>query len=97
MTEYQQGLEIIQDLISKRWIPEILCSISKGNENYTNILNSIEFLSQTELQRKLKVLEEYKCIEKDQDTGKYELTVFGEEINHLFQHFYDLGKKHRLI
>lgn len=97
MTEYQKGLEIIQELITKRWIPEILYSISKGNVNYTKILNSIEFLSQTELQRKLKVLEEYKCIEKDKEKVEYRLTIFGQEINHLFRHFYDLGKKYQII
>lgn len=97
MEEYQKGLEIIQDLITKRWVPEILYSISKGNMNYTKILNSIEFLSQTELQRKLKVLEEYKCVIKDEEKLEYSLTVFGKEVNHLFMHFYDLGKKYEII
>lgn len=97
MSEYQKGLEIIQDLISKRWIPEILCSISRGNSNFTSVLNSIEFLSNTELQRKLKVLEHYKCVEKDWGNSSYVLTDFGREINHLFQHFYDLGKKYQVI
>lgn len=97
MTDYQKGLEVIQDLITKRWIPEILCSISQGNLNYTSILKSIQFLSQTELQRKLKILEEYKCIEKIEESSEYHLTVFGEEVNHLFQHFYDLGKKYKVI
>lgn len=38
MTEYQKGIEIIQDLIKKRWVPEILHSIKLGNKTYTNIL-----------------------------------------------------------
>lgn len=97
MTDYQKGFEILQNLIAKRWIPEILCSISQGNFNYTTILNSIKFLSQTELQRKLKVLEEYKCVVKYEASSEYHLTVFGDEVNHLFQHFYSLGKKHQVI
>lgn len=94
MKEYQRGFEIIQELIAKRWIPEILYSIAKGNNKYTSILNSISFLSQTELQRKLKALEEHRCLNKDRERGEYYLTDFGMEINHLFQHFYDLGRKY---
>ena len=94
MKEYQKGFEIIQELISKRWIPEILYSIASGNNKYTSILNSIRFLSQTELQRKLRALEEYRCLDKKREQGEYCLTDFGREINHLFQHFYDLGRKY---
>lgn len=94
MPEYQKGIEIVQDLIKKRWIPEILRSIKLGNHSYTEILNSIEYLSQTELQRKLKILEEKNCLIKDEEDGRYILTEFGHEINHLFQHVFDLGKKY---
>lgn len=94
MTEYQKGIEIIQDLIKKRWVPEILHSIKLGNKTYTNILNSIEYLSQTELQRKLKILEEYEAINKDEKELSYNLTEFGNEIDHLFQHVYELGQKY---
>lgn len=93
MNEYQKGIEVIQDLIKRRWVPEILLSVKMGNETYTNILNSIPNLSQTELQRKLKVLEEYDCIVKNDQELSYHLTEFGYEINHLFQHIYDLGQK----
>lgn len=93
MTEYQRGIEIIQDLIKRRWVPEILLSIKMGNYTYTNILNSIPHLSQTELQRKLKVLEEYDCIVKNEEELLYNLTEFGNEINHVFQHVYDLGQR----
>lgn len=94
MTEYQKGIEIIQDLIKKRWVPEILHSIKLGNKTYTNILNSIEYLSQTELQRKLKILEEFEAINKDEKELSYNLTEFGNEIDHLFQHVYELGQKY---
>lgn len=94
MTEYQKGIEIVQDLIKKRWIPEILHSIKLGNQTYTEILNSIEYLSQTELQRKLKVLEEKNCILKNVEETGYILTEFGNEIDHLFQHVFDLGQKY---
>ena len=97
MTEYQRGMQIIQDMITKRWVPEILCSLSNGNNTYTKILNSIEFLSDTELQRKLKILCSNQCIIRDQELGIYSLTEYGREINHLFQHFYDLGKRHQRI
>lgn len=94
MTEYQKGIEIVQELIKKRWIPEILHSIKLGNKTYTNILNSIEFLSQTELQRKLKILEEYNAVLKSDDESSYNITEFGNEIDHLFQHVYELGQKY---
>lgn len=96
MTDYQKGLEMIQGLISKRWIPEILYSVSLGNHRFTDILNSINYLSQTELQRKLKLLEESNCLIKDEVDMSYNLTEFGSEVNHLFRHFYDLGKKYQL-
>lgn len=93
MDTYQQGLEFIQDLITKRWVPEILYSISMGNHTFTSILNSIEFLSQTELQRKLKLLEEYQCVHKDEELVEYYMTEYGEEVHHLFQHVFDLGQR----
>lgn len=94
MTEYQKGIEVIQDLLKRRWVAEILHSIKLGNKTYTAILNSIEFLSQTELQRKLKVLEEYECIYKNEEKITYHMTEFGNEIDHVFQHVYELGKRY---
>ncbi|MGF0040565.1 winged helix-turn-helix transcriptional regulator [Peptoniphilaceae bacterium SGI.131] len=94
MNDYQKGFELIHDLIKKRWVPQILHSIKIGRYTYTDILNSIDYLSNTELQRKLRVLEENKCIYKEEGNGGYYLTDFGREIEHLFNHFYELGKKY---
>lgn len=93
MNEYSNGLELIEDLFTKRWIPEIIHSISMGNKNYTKILESIDFISHTELNRKIKLLLDYDVIKKDDDKT-YNLTEFGFDINHIFGHIYDISEKY---
>lgn len=96
MTAYDKGFELIQDLVKKRWIAEILHSISLGNHSYTDILNSIDYLSHTELVRKLKVLEEYDCVEKKEEGVNvyYYLKDLGYDLDHIFSHFVELGDKY---
>lgn len=99
MSEFQKAFEIIGDLIKYRWVPEILRSIKSGHTNYTEILDSIEYLSHTELQRKLKILSEYDCVVKMQKENRtiYMLTEFGDEMDHIFNHFYQVGQKYLRI
>lgn len=96
MGEYDRGFELIQDLVKKRWVPEIIHSISLGNHTYTDILNSIEYLSHTELGRKLKTLEEYNCINKTEEGVKvyYYLEPLGYDLDHIFSHFIELADKY---
>ncbi|VDN48850.1 Transcriptional regulator [Petrocella atlantisensis] len=96
MTTTNQGFEIIQDIMKLRWIPEILMTISMGYSNYSDILNHIEGLSHTELNRKLALLTEKKAIIKESDhiRSGYILTDFGSDLEHIFKHFLDIAEKY---
>ncbi len=90
------GFQIVHDLIKLRWVPEILKSIDLGNKQYTEILNSIPYMSHTELNRKLVILLERDVIEKtiiDNNTF-YTLQDFGKDLIHTFYHLEDLEKKY---
>lgn len=93
---YDKGFELIQELVKKRWIPEIIHSISLGNHSYKAILDSIEYLSHTELIRKLKTLEEYDGVEKKKEGNNvyYYLKPLGHDLDHIFSHFVELGDKY---
>ncbi len=90
------GFEIVQDLIKLRWIPEILKSIHLGNKRYKDILNSIPYMSHTELNRKLAILLDRNVIEKivDGSDSYYSLQNFGKDLVHIFYHLEDLEEKY---
>lgn len=90
------GFQIVQELVKLRWVPEILKSIEKGNNRYGEILNSIPYISHTELNRKLSILINKKVINKTTDSGfiRYALQTFGEDLVHIFNHLEDLEKKY---
>ncbi|NLX62292.1 MAG: helix-turn-helix transcriptional regulator [Tissierellia bacterium] len=96
MSKFTSGFEIIHEFIGLKWVPEILESIGNGNKRYTDILNSIPYLSHTELQRKLKILQEKNAIsKKDTNTGpEYQLEAFGKDLLHIFVHFSELSEKY---
>ncbi|MGO3018600.1 MAG: winged helix-turn-helix transcriptional regulator [Anaerococcus sp.] len=96
MGKYDKGFELIQELVKKRWIPEIVHSVSLGNHTYTDILNSIEYISHTELIRKLKFLEEYDCVEKTECgiNVYYYLKPLGFDLDHIFSHLVELADKY---
>ncbi|WP_353095371.1 winged helix-turn-helix transcriptional regulator [Tissierella praeacuta] len=90
------GFEIVQDLIKLRWVPEILKSIQLGNQRYSDILNSIPYMSHTELNRKLSILVEKKVIDKriEDNNTCYSLLNFGKDLVHIFYHLEDLEDKY---
>lgn len=96
MSRANAGFELIHELVKHRWIPEILDSITQGKQNYTQILNDHEFLSKTELNRKLALLVDKKVVEKLSNENKtaYKLLAFGEDLDHIFKHFEDIGNKY---
>ncbi|NLY77475.1 MAG: helix-turn-helix transcriptional regulator [Tissierellia bacterium] len=96
MNTIARSIETVQEFIGLKWVPEILISIGMGNNRYTNILNSIPYLSHTELQRKLKMLQEKNAISKTTYNGMpvYKLEPFGEDLLHIFKHFSELSKKY---
>lgn len=96
MIRITEGLELIQEIVRRRWIPEIIAAIAGGNQSYSEILAGIDYLSKTELNRKLNFLLERGVIEKQIKLNKteYKLLPFGEDLEHIFKHFEDIGKKY---
>lgn len=90
------GFQMVQDLIKLRWVPEILWSIDHGNSRYSEILNSIENLSHTELNRKLLILVEMEVIDKsiEGSNTSYSLLSFGKDLVHIFYHLEELEEKY---
>lgn len=90
------GFQIIHDLIKLKWVPEILESVSTKNNRYNEILQSIQYISHTELNRKLNMLVKRGVINKtikDQDIS-YTLSRFGEELVHIFRHLEELEDRY---
>jgi len=90
------GFQSLYELIKLRWVPEILKSIDLGNHRYTDILDSIPFMSHTELNRKLNILIKRGVIKKSVDNNNthYSLLNFGEDLVHTFGHLEDLEEKY---
>lgn len=94
---YDYGFELIHDIIKLKWVPEILGTIAAGYESYNEILESIPFLSSTELNRKLSLLVEKEAIKKDvfpENRTSYTLLPFGKDLDHIFGHFIALEEKY---
>ncbi len=91
-----EGFHLIHDIFRLKWIPEIIQAIAMGNERYTDIAESIDYVSNTELNRKLAVLQTRGVVEKRMGEGRegYELTEFGKDLNHIFNHFVEMSNKY---
>lgn len=92
-TTMTEGFKLIHDIFRLRWIPEIISTIGNGYHGYNEILSQIDFLSNTELNRKLKVLLDRNVIDKKEAEGYY-LNEFGEDLHHIFKHFSDMSDKY---
>mgnify|MGYP001008685556 CR=1 FL=1 len=90
------GFQIVQDLIKLRWIPEILLAIEIGNNRYSELLENIEYISHTELNRKLSILVEREVIDKTTNGRNtyYTLLPFGKDLVHIFHHLEDLEERY---
>lgn len=52
-------------LLSKRWLTEVLFSIEEGNTRFSNIKEDLKHISDNILADRLKYLEHYKLISRD--------------------------------
>lgn len=91
-----EGFQLIHDIFRLKWIPEIIEAIATDKNRYTDIQLDIEYISNTELNRKLNMLQERDVIVKETIDGKdgYFLTEFGDDLNHVFKHFVDMSDKY---
>lgn len=78
------------NLLSKRWITEVLFSIEEGNNRFTLLKNDLKHISDNILADRLKLLEEYKLISKESFNEipprvEYTLTNTGHELSGLLE------------
>ncbi len=95
-TQMNEGFQLIHDIFRLRWIPEIIGAIAEEKHRYNDIAGHIEYISNTELNRKLALLQERQVIEKlsDEEKEGYYLTQFGKDLNHIFRHFIEMSEKY---
>lgn len=91
-TQMNEGFQLIHDLFRLRWIPEVIEAIAMAQHRYSDIADYVAFISNTELNRKLALLQERDVIYKTEDG--YHLTEFGQDLYHIFRHFIEMSEKY---
>ena len=96
---WEEGLRLIESILGGRWSPMILFAIEEGAERFSDIKAGIEYISDTELQRKLNALIQSGLVIKtnppiDTRKSEYRLTDFGGEITHTLRHILSISVKH---
>lgn len=84
------------NLLSKRWITEVLFSIEEGNNRFTMLKDVLQHISDNILADRLKLLEEYKLISKESFNEmpprvEYTLTNTGHELSNLLGELCDFS------
>ncbi len=97
--QFEWGLRLMESIIGGRWNPMILFALESGPCRFSDLKSRIEFISDTELQRKLGALMGSGLVVRnsnDEDTrkGEYILTGFGGEIAHTLRHILVISQKH---
>lgn len=97
-TQLLEGIRLMESIIGGRWNPMILFAIEQGANRFTDIKNSIDHISDTELARKLAGLVENRLVIKDEESearrSTYTLSPFGGDITHTLHHIMDISIKH---
>jgi len=78
------------NLLSKRWITEVLFSIEEGNNRFTTLKTELKHISDNILADRLRLLEEYQFISKESfpeipPRVEYTLTTAGLELAQLLE------------
>jgi DNA-binding HxlR family transcriptional regulator len=97
--QFERGLRLMESIIGGRWNPMILFALEGGPCRFSDLKSRIEFISDTELQRKLGALTGSGLVtrcspEEDARRGEYMLTGFGGEIAHTLRHILVISQKH---
>jgi DNA-binding HxlR family transcriptional regulator len=90
-------LNELLNLLSKRWITEVLFSIEEGNNRFTTLKTDLRFISDNILSDRLKSLEEYQFISKESFNEipprvEYTLTTAGQELTRLLETLCDFSE-----
>ena len=88
--EKKCSLNELLDLVSKRWITEILFCIEEGNNRFKTIREELQFISDTIMADRLKLLEKYGLITREHFDEvplrvEYSLTANGKELCRLLE------------
>lgn len=86
--EEKCALNELINLLSKRWMTEVLFSIEEGNSRFNALKEDLEHISDHILADRLKFLEQHNLIHKNYLPGnpprtEYTLTNKGEELSNL--------------
>ena len=86
--EEKCALTELLNILSKRWMTEVLFSIEEGHSRFTNLKEDLEFISDHILADRLKFLEQHELISKSYIAGnpprtEYALTAKGTELSDL--------------
>jgi DNA-binding HxlR family transcriptional regulator len=84
------------NLLSKRWMTEVLFGIEEGNNRFTTLKDELEHISDNILADRLKLLEEYKLISKESFSEiparvEYTLTDTGRELSNILEKLCDFS------
>jgi DNA-binding HxlR family transcriptional regulator len=76
------------NMLSKRWMTEVLFSIEEGNNRFTSLKEDLKHISDNILADRLRLLEAYKLISKESFNEipshvEYTITATGEELSRL--------------
>jgi DNA-binding HxlR family transcriptional regulator len=88
--EKKCSLNELLDLLSKRWITEVLFCIDEGNNRFKTIREELQYISDTILANRLKLLERYGLITREHFDEiparvEYSLTANGKELYRLLE------------
>jgi DNA-binding HxlR family transcriptional regulator len=88
--EEKCSLNELINLLSKRWITEVLFSIEEGNTRFSAIRSDLVCISDNVLADRLRLLEEHKLISRQSfpempPRVEYALTPTGEELSRLLE------------
>ncbi|HMG09312.1 MAG TPA: helix-turn-helix domain-containing protein [Mucilaginibacter sp.] len=88
--EEKCALNELINLLSKRWMTEVLFSIEEGNTRFTSLKEDLEHISDHILADRLKFLEQHELIHKSYVPGnpprtEYTLTCKGAELSQILE------------
>ena len=98
--EEKCSLNELLDLVSKRWVCEVLFCIEEGNKRFKAIKEELTFISDTILSDRLKLLERYGFIdrayyEEVPPRVEYSITEHGETLEKVISELRNWGLSHR--